>query len=127
MHNAPTTPPKHVLYVDVIVTYHMNKETVGPLTAADAAPAHPLLGIEGIQGRGKIDVPYDAYTTYGEMMAAVQAEVVGRTKAVLGLGISAISKISTCADWNDWDRITGRNSDAEDAASADWHNGKRYF
>jgi|GEM_PF-2591607 len=127
MSNVPTTPAQHVLSVDVIVTYRMNKETVGPLTAADVAAAHPLLGIDGIQGWGKVDIPYDANSTYDEMMAAVLAEVVGRTKAVLGLGIEAISKISTCADWNDWDRITGRNSDAEDAASADWHNGKRYF
>lgn len=127
MSNVPTTPAQHVLSVDVIVTYHMNNETVGPLTDADAAPPHPLLGIDDIQGRGKVDVPYDADTTYGEMMAAVQAEVVGRTKAVLGLGIEAISKISTCADWNTWDRITCRNSDAEDAASVEWHNGKRYF
>lgn len=127
MSNAPTTPTQHVLSVDVIVTYHFNKKTVGPLFAAEDEPSNPLLDIIGTQGWGTVDVPYNADSSYDEMMAIVEAEVRRRTKKVLGLGVSAIAKISTCADWNTWDRVTGRNVDVEDAASAKWKNGKRYF
>ena len=124
---SPTKLPQHVLSVDVLVTYRMNSKTVGALAKADAAAADPLLSIDGCQGHMTANIPYDAGSTYEQMMAAVQADVVGRSKKVLGLGISAIERISTCAGWNAWDQVTGRNSDADDAASTNWSNGKRFF
>lgn len=127
MQNSAAKPTGHSLSIDVIVIFNMNEKTVGPLSEADDAPANPLLPIDGIQGCVKIDVPYSDTTTYDEMMDAVEAEVRRRTKKVLGLGVSAIAKISTCADWDAWDQVTGRDSNAEDAGSVKWKNGKRHF
>jgi len=125
-HSSPA-PSQHVLSVDVLVTYRMNSKTVGALAKADAAAADPLLSIDGRQGHMTSNIPYDAGSTYEQMMSAVQADVVARSKKVLGLGISSIERISTCGTWKAWDQVTGRNSDHDDAASADWNNGKRFF
>ena len=127
MTNVLPNAAQHVLSVDVLVTYRMNSKTVGALAKADAAAADPLLSIDGRQGHMTANIPYDADSTYDQTMAAVQADVVGRSKKVLGLGISAIERISTCGGWKAWDQVTGRNSDDDDAASADWNNGKRFF
>jgi hypothetical protein len=128
MANTSPTTTKHVLNVDVIVTYKMNPMTVGALMKADEAGPHPLMSIAGTQARMSVDIGFDAAnTTYDEVMDAVVTQVRRRTKKVVGLGANAITKISTCADWNKWDSVTGRKSEAEAVASTKWQNGKRHF
>lgn len=127
MHNVFPKPVHYTLKVDIYVSYHMTNETKPVLAKADADTSKRDFQVSGRQAHMTARVKYDANRTYDETMDRVLNEIRNRTKRVLGLGPDAIWTISTCADWDTWDRVTGRNSAAEDAVSHNWRNGKTSF
>lgn len=124
---SPTKLAQHTLTVDIFVSYHMTAETWSPLAKADEDKSKRDFQVSGCQAHMTARVKYDANSTYDATMYRVLAEIRNRTKRVLGLGPDAIWTISTCADWDKWDAVTGRNSHAEDAVSPHWRNGKTSF
>ena len=119
--------PQHTLKVDIYVSYHVNDHTWPVLKKADADTSKRDFQVDGREAHMTARVKYDANSTYDATMYRVLAEIRNRTKRVLGLGPDAIWTISTCADWDKWDAVTGRNSHAEDAVSSHWRNGKTSF
>lgn len=127
MTNVLPKNTQHTLNVDIYVSYHMTTETCPALAKADADKSKRDFQVFGCQAHMTARVKYDENSTYDATMDRVLTEIRNRTKRVLGLGPETIWTISTWADWDAWDRVTCRNSYAEDAVSPQWRNGKTSF
>ena len=118
---------QHAMNFDIIVTYETNCDTATKLTNAKTLLNKSQHQVFGHQAHFEINIMVNTMMTYDAVMTVVRGEVERVSEQVLGIKPSEIVKISTCADWHVWEKLTGRISAEDDAVSAICHHGKFWF
>ncbi len=118
---------QHAMNFDVIVTYEFDLSTVKKLMNAEQLLKKSQHQVAPYQAHFEIGVMIDSAMTYDTVMMAVRDAVFDVSEQTLTISRDEIVKVSTCGEWRRWEQLTGRDSEADDAASAICRNGKIWF
>jgi hypothetical protein len=118
---------QHAMNFDIIVTYETKRDTAAKLMNAQQLLRKSQHQVFGHQAHFEINIMVNSMMTYDAVMTVVRGEVEHVSEQVLGIKPSEIVKISTCADWHVWEKLTGRSSAEDDAVSAICRHGKFWF
>lgn len=117
----------HAMHFDIIVTYSFDLGTVNKLMKAEQLLKKSQQQVAPYQAHFEIDVMIDSAMTYDAVMMDVRDAVFDVSEQTLAIDREEIVKISTCGEWRRWERLTGRDSAADDASSTICRNGTFWF
>jgi hypothetical protein len=121
--NHASPPIPHCLDFDVIVTCRYSSKV---LVAIDAVDDERIYG-QGYQLFFRYFLPFGTSCSYDCVMVRLRQRVIETVITATGLSEDDITKISTAADWQHWEAVTGRSCKDEEPLSEIAPKGKFFL